>query len=68
MHVFVTGASGYIGGTVAVRLLQAGHQVSGLTRDPPRRGDSRGWASSPWWGRSTTRMSSQRGPAGPTPW
>ncbi|NJP91759.1 NAD-dependent epimerase/dehydratase family protein [Nonomuraea sp. FMUSA5-5] len=33
MHVFVTGASGYIGGAVATRLLQAGHTVTGLTRD-----------------------------------
>ncbi|MBO3678340.1 NAD-dependent epimerase/dehydratase family protein [Streptomyces sp. NEAU-YJ-81] len=38
MHVFVTGASGYIGGTVAVRLLRAGHHVSGLTRDPAKAG------------------------------
>ncbi len=30
--VFVTGASGYIGGTVAVRLAKAGYQVKGLTR------------------------------------
>ncbi|WP_413798635.1 NAD-dependent epimerase/dehydratase family protein [Streptomyces iranensis] len=36
MHVFLTGASGYIGGTVAVRLRQAGHHVSGLTRDPAK--------------------------------
>ncbi|WP_143532702.1 NAD-dependent epimerase/dehydratase family protein [Saccharothrix sp. ALI-22-I] len=33
MHVFVTGASGYIGGAVATRLLRAGHTVTGLTRD-----------------------------------
>jgi nucleoside-diphosphate-sugar epimerase len=33
MHVFVTGASGYIGGAVATRLLEAGHTVTGLTRD-----------------------------------
>ncbi|HSA79223.1 MAG TPA: NAD-dependent epimerase/dehydratase family protein [Geminicoccaceae bacterium] len=32
MRVFVTGASGYIGGSVAVRLLAEGHQVSGLVR------------------------------------
>jgi nucleoside-diphosphate-sugar epimerase len=39
MHVFVTGASGYIGGTVASRLVQAGHTVTGLTRDAARTDD-----------------------------
>jgi len=32
MKVFCTGASGYIGGSVAARLLAAGHQVTGLVR------------------------------------
>jgi len=32
MRVFVTGASGYIGGSVAAALLAAGHQVVGLVR------------------------------------
>ena len=32
MRVFVTGASGYIGGSVASALLAAGHQVTGLVR------------------------------------
>jgi nucleoside-diphosphate-sugar epimerase len=32
MRIFVTGASGYIGGAVAARLQAAGHEVSGLTR------------------------------------
>jgi nucleoside-diphosphate-sugar epimerase len=32
MRVFVTGATGYIGGSVAARLLAAGHRVTGLTR------------------------------------
>ncbi|HMR30838.1 MAG TPA: NAD-dependent epimerase/dehydratase family protein [Geminicoccaceae bacterium] len=36
MHVFVTGATGYIGGTIAARLLAAGHEVSGLARDPAK--------------------------------
>ncbi|MCW3478402.1 NAD-dependent epimerase/dehydratase family protein [Neisseriaceae bacterium JH1-16] len=33
MKVFVTGAAGYIGGSVAARLVSAGHAVTGLTRD-----------------------------------
>jgi nucleoside-diphosphate-sugar epimerase len=32
MKVFVTGAGGYIGGSVAAALLKRGHQVRGLTR------------------------------------
>lgn len=32
MKIFVTGAAGYIGGSVADRLLALGHHVSGLTR------------------------------------
>jgi nucleoside-diphosphate-sugar epimerase len=32
MNIFVTGAGGYIGGSVAIALLAAGHRVSGLAR------------------------------------
>lgn len=32
MHIFLTGATGYIGGTVAIRLIEAGHSVRGLVR------------------------------------
>lgn len=32
MKAFITGASGYIGGSVAAALMAAGHQVSGLAR------------------------------------
>ncbi len=32
MKIFCTGASGYIGGSVAARLAASGHQVSGLVR------------------------------------
>jgi nucleoside-diphosphate-sugar epimerase len=32
MHIFVTGATGYIGQAVSQRLLRAGHSVSGLVR------------------------------------
>ncbi|HTK31160.1 MAG TPA: NAD-dependent epimerase/dehydratase family protein [Candidatus Saccharimonadaceae bacterium] len=31
-RIFVTGASGYLGGAIAARLARAGHQVFGLTR------------------------------------
>jgi nucleoside-diphosphate-sugar epimerase len=33
MKVFITGASGFIGGTVARRLIREGHTVRGLVRD-----------------------------------
>lgn len=36
MKIFVTGATGYIGGSVAVRLTQEGHTVRGLCRDPQK--------------------------------
>lgn len=34
MKIFCTGASGYIGGSVAAHLVAAGHQVTGLVRSP----------------------------------
>jgi uncharacterized protein YbjT (DUF2867 family) len=34
MRVPLTGASGYIGGAVAVKLVNAGAVVRGLVRDP----------------------------------
>jgi nucleoside-diphosphate-sugar epimerase len=34
MQIFITGASGYIGGSVAAALVAAGHSVSGLARSP----------------------------------
>jgi nucleoside-diphosphate-sugar epimerase len=32
MKIFLTGATGYIGGSVAVRLLREGHAITGLVR------------------------------------
>ena len=39
MKIFITGASGYIGGSVAEALMAAGHRVSGspARTTPPRR-------------------------------
>ena len=34
MKIFVTGAGGFIGGSIAARLVRAGHQVRGLIRTP----------------------------------
>lgn len=36
MNIFVTGATGYIGGTVAAKLIDAGHRVAGLARNAER--------------------------------
>jgi nucleoside-diphosphate-sugar epimerase len=36
MKVFCTGASGYIGGSVAAHFVAAGHQVTGLVRSPEK--------------------------------
>ena len=36
MRIFVTGASGYIGGSVALRLSKKGHNVTGLVRSKDR--------------------------------
>ena len=36
MKVFCTGASGYIGGSVAAHLAAAGHRVTGLVRSPEK--------------------------------
>lgn len=36
MKYFITGAGGYIGGSVAARLMTQGHQVTGLVRDPAK--------------------------------
>jgi len=42
MRVFITGATGYIGGTVAVRLVARGHRVTGLARSAEKAEQLRG--------------------------
>ena len=44
--IFVTGATGYIGGRLVPLLLEAGYRVRCLARDP-RKLDSRAWAGDP---------------------
>jgi uncharacterized protein YbjT (DUF2867 family) len=44
--IFVTGATGYIGGRLVPRLLDAGYRVRCLARDPRKLAD-RSWASDP---------------------
>ena len=36
MNIFITGATGYIGGSVAARLIAEGHRVTGLVRSEAR--------------------------------
>jgi uncharacterized protein YbjT (DUF2867 family) len=45
MRILVTGATGYIGGRLVPRLLEAGHEVRVLARDPGKLADV------PWQGR-----------------
>ncbi len=41
MDIFVTGATGYIGGSVAARLIADGHRVTGLVRSEQRAAQAR---------------------------
>ncbi|WP_342238167.1 NAD-dependent epimerase/dehydratase family protein [Inquilinus sp. OTU3971] len=36
MTIFLTGASGYVGGAVALRLMKDGHRIRGLVRSPEK--------------------------------
>jgi nucleoside-diphosphate-sugar epimerase len=50
MKVFCTGASGYIGGSVAAHLIAAGHQVTGLVRSPEKADAVRAFGIEPLMG------------------
>ncbi len=47
MKLFITGASGFIGGAVAASMVRAGHQVRGLIRNPDRADELRQFGIEP---------------------
>ena len=47
MKLFITGASGFIGGAVAASMVRAGHQVRGLIRNPDRAAELRQFGIEP---------------------
>ncbi|WP_261565439.1 SDR family oxidoreductase [Frankia gtarii] len=57
MRILVTGATGYIGGRLAPRLLDQGHDVRAMTRDPARLRDV------PWADRAQVVEADARDPA-----
>ena len=50
MRIFITGATGYIGGSLAHRLLAEGHQVTGLVRSEARAEQARARGIAPLLG------------------
>jgi nucleoside-diphosphate-sugar epimerase len=50
MKVFCTGASGYIGGSVAAHLVATGHQVTGMVRTQEKADAVRAWGIQPLLG------------------
>ena len=50
MKIFCTGASGYIGGSVAAHLAAAGHQVTGLVRSADKADAVRAFGIAPVMG------------------
>jgi len=50
MNIFMTGATGYIGGSVAAAMMAAGHEVSGLVRSDARADQARDHGIAPVFG------------------
>jgi nucleoside-diphosphate-sugar epimerase len=47
VKIFITGAGGYIGGSVATRFVQSGHSVRGMIRNPSRAEELRSFGIEP---------------------
>lgn len=50
MNIFITGAGGFIGGSIATGLQRAGHQISGLVRHPEQAEELRKLGITPIFG------------------
>lgn len=62
MNVFVTGAAGFIGGSIASGLVKAGHQVTGLVRNPEQAAELKALGMTPVIGTLTTTYCSPNRP------
>ena len=60
--LLVTGATGYIGGRLVPRLLQAGYRVRCLVRDPERLQAGPGWIRSRSWPETSFKLRRWRRP------
>lgn len=61
MHVFITGATGFIGGKLTAKLLKAGHRITALVRDPSKAEDLKALGAALIEGNVTDKESMRRG-------
>ncbi|TLZ60777.1 MAG: NAD(P)-dependent oxidoreductase [Methanobacteriota archaeon] len=62
MRYFVTGATGFIGGHLVRQLIDAGHEVDIIARDPGKAGERATCSGS--WRNSGSRRACTRAPSG----